>query len=78
MFFELFFLPITNEHLAGVTTVMVSSCQFHRCSLTKIKQQRKEKERKKKTAHLTVHHIKALGCILIYPMHAAICDRISE
>lgn len=30
----------------------------------------------KQTAHLTVRHIKALGCILIYPMRAAVRSRI--
>lgn len=38
----------------------------------------KKKQKKRKPARLTVDHIKALGCILIYPMHAAVCNRISE
>lgn len=55
-----------------VTLVMENS-YTHACSTAVPLQKTKQK-----TARLTVHHIKALGCILIYPMHAAVCNRTSE
>lgn len=77
-FFSFFFSSKTNEHLnrREVTFVMENS-KTHAC-FTAVPLQNNNPKEKTQTARLTDHHIKALGCILIYPMHAAIYSRISE
>lgn len=82
LFLNLFFQYKWTLIWCEVTFVMENSYthSIYTPLLFPYKQNKKTKppKNKKITARLTVHHIKALGCILIYPMHAAVCNRISE